>query len=74
MPYSHGEIVSRLHEWDAEILRTAFVSDGTYLQVLVREEVASELAEFNLDDDLLEVLQPEIEVAEESGAVETDRS
>lgn len=74
VPYSHGEIVSRLHEWDAEILRTAFVSDGTYLQVLVREEVASELAEFNLDDDLLEVLQPEIEAAEESGAVETDRS
>lgn len=74
IPYSHGEIVSRLHEWDAEILRTAFVSDGTYVQVLVREEAAPMLAEYNLDDELFEVLKPEIEVAEDSGAVETHRA
>ncbi|MBM7051280.1 GTPase HflX [Rothia sp. ZJ1223] len=73
VPYNHGEIVSRLHEWDAEILRTAFVSDGTYVQALVREEVASDLAEYVLDDDLLEVLQPEIEEAEVTGATETVR-
>lgn len=31
IPYSHGEIISRLHEWDAEIKSTDFVSDGTFV-------------------------------------------
>ena len=73
VPYSHGEIVSRLHQWDAEILRTAFVSDGTYVQALVRDEVASELSEFVLDDELFEILQLEIDEAVAAGAVETTR-
>ena len=55
VPYAHGEVVSRLHEWDAEILRTAFVSDGTYVQALVRDEVASELSDYVLDEELLEL-------------------
>ena len=67
-------MVSRLHEWDAEILRTAFVQDGTYVQALVREEVASDLTEYVLEEDLLEVLQPEIDEAIASGAVETQRA
>lgn len=74
IPYAHGEIVSRLHEWDAEILQTAFVSDGTFVRALVREEVASELQEYNLEEDLLEVLQPEIEAAQQAGAAETHRA
>ena len=63
-----------MHEWDAEILQTAFVSDGTFVRALVREEVASELQEYNLEEDLLEVLQPEIEAAQQAGAVETHRA
>ncbi|MCA1170134.1 GTPase HflX [Rothia kristinae] len=43
VPYTHGEVVSRLHEWDAEILSTAFEEDGTRMSVLVREETAPEL-------------------------------
>lgn len=74
IPYAHGEIVSRLHEWDAEILQTAFVSDGTFVRALVREEVASELQEYNLEEDLLEVLQPEIEATQQAGAAETHRA
>ncbi|MFW0179319.1 GTPase HflX [Rothia sp. P7208] len=70
IPYTHGEVVSRLHQWDAEILSTAFVSDGTYIQVLVREQLSSELAEYALDDELMEVLRPEIEQARQDGAVE----
>lgn len=73
VPYAHGEVVSRLHEWDAEILRTAFVSDGTYVQALVRDEVASELSDYVLDEELLEVLEPEIQEALDAGATETVR-
>nr|WP_247596584.1 GTPase HflX [Rothia terrae] len=73
VPYAHGEVVSRLHEWDAEILRTAFISDGTYVQALVRDEVASELSEYVLDEELLEVLEPEIQEALDAGATETVR-
>lgn len=73
VPYAHGEVVSRLHEWDAEILLTAFISDGTYVQALVRDEVASELSEYVLDEELLEVLEPEIQEALDAGATETVR-
>lgn len=73
IPYQKGEIVSRLHDWDAEILRTAFVSDGTYVQALVRDEVAAELSTYVLDEELLEILQPEIDEAIANGAVETNR-
>ena len=60
IPYSHGEIISRLHEWDAEIKSTDFVSDGTFVVALVREDVASELSEYVLEGDLLEVLEEEL--------------
>ena len=60
IPYSHGEIISRLHEWDAEIKSTDFVSDGTFVVALVREDVASDLAEYVLEGDLLEVLEEEL--------------
>ncbi|MFW0181359.1 GTPase HflX [Rothia sp. P5766] len=73
IPYAQGGVVSRLHEWDAEILRTAFVSDGTYVHALVRDQVASDLAGYALDADLLEILQPEIDQAIAAGAVETVR-
>ena len=63
IPYSHGEIISRLHEWDAEIKSTDFVSDGTFVVALVREDVASELSEYVLEGDLLEVLEEELEEA-----------
>ena len=60
IPYNHGEIISRLHEWDAEIKSTDFVSDGTFVTALVREDVASDLAEYVLEGDLLEVLEEEL--------------
>ncbi|MDN5639321.1 MAG: GTPase HflX [Actinomycetia bacterium] len=43
VPYTHGDVVSRLHEWDAEILATEFEEGGTRMSVLVREETAPEL-------------------------------
>ena len=60
IPYNHGEIISRLHEWDAEIKSTDFVSDGTFVVALVREDIASDLAEYVLEGDLLEVLEEEL--------------
>ena len=63
IPYNHGEIISRLHEWDAEIKSTDFVSDGTFVTALVREDVASDLAEYVLEGDLLEVLEEELAAA-----------
>ena len=72
IPYSHGEIISRLHEWDAEIKSTDFVSDGTFVVALVREDVASELSEYVLEGDLLEVLEEEL--AEAQALVEATAS
>ncbi|MCD1145120.1 GTPase HflX [Kocuria sp. LUK] len=46
VPYRRGDVVSRLHEWDAEILRTEHLAEGTHLLVKVRDELAAELAEF----------------------------
>ncbi|WDF34421.1 GTPase HflX [Arthrobacter agilis] len=43
VPYEHGEIVSRLHEEDAEILGLEHVDEGTRLEVMVREGLAAEL-------------------------------
>jgi GTP-binding protein HflX len=43
VPYSHGEVVSRLHEEDAEILGIEHVGEGTRLEVMVREGLAAEL-------------------------------
>ncbi|NHU85169.1 GTPase HflX [Kocuria sp. JC486] len=46
VPYSDGDVVSRLHGWDAEILRTEYLAEGTHLLVKVREDLAGELAPF----------------------------
>ncbi|PWF88886.1 GTPase HflX [Kocuria rosea] len=46
VPYQRGDVVSRLHDWDAEILRTEHLPEGTHLLVKVREDLAAELAEF----------------------------
>ncbi|HST72751.1 MULTISPECIES: GTPase HflX [Kocuria] len=46
VPYQRGDVVSRLHEWDAEILRTEHLAEGTHLLVKVREDLAAELSEF----------------------------
>lgn len=70
IPYNHGEVISRLHAWDAEIKSTAFVSDGTFVTALVREDVAAELSDYVIDGELLEVLELEIqESASEPEAV-----
>ena len=61
IPYNHGEVISRLHAWDAEIKSTAFVSDGTIVTALVREDVAAELSDYVIDGELLEVLELELQ-------------
>jgi GTP-binding protein HflX len=43
VPYEHGEIISRLHEEDAEILSLEHAGEGTLLEVMVREGLAAEL-------------------------------
>ena len=61
IPYNHGEVISRLHAWDAEMKSTAFVSDGTFVTALVREDVAAELSDYVIDGELLEVLELELQ-------------
>lgn len=61
IPYNHGEVISRLHAWDAEIKSTVFVSDGTLVTALVREDVAAELSDYVIDGELLEVLESELQ-------------
>lgn len=51
VPYSQGDIVSRLHAEDAEILSTEYLEEGTLLKVLVRRELVSELAEFQVQPE-----------------------
>jgi len=46
VPYDRGDVVSRLHEPDAEILSTEHVEQGTRLEVMVREGLAAELEPF----------------------------
>ena len=70
IPYNPGEVISRLHARDAEIKSTAFVSDGTFVTALVREDVAAELSDYVIDGELLEVLELELqESASEPEAV-----
>ncbi|GAA1149954.1 GTPase HflX [Nesterenkonia lutea] len=49
VPYAQGDIVSRLHAEDAEILSTEYLEEGTLLKVLVRRELVGDLAEFQVD-------------------------
>ncbi|WP_028279410.1 GTPase HflX [Arthrobacter sp. H5] len=46
VPYERGDVVSRLHNEDAEILSLEHVEDGTRLDVMVREGLAAELEPF----------------------------
>ncbi|MCT1601820.1 GTPase HflX [Kocuria sp. p3-SID1433] len=50
VPYTDGDIVSRLHGWDAEILRTEYLEEGTHLLVKVREDLAGELQRYIWQD------------------------
>lgn len=49
IPYVHGELVSRLHARDAEILRTEHTGEGTRLRVRVREGLLGELEPYRVD-------------------------
>jgi len=46
IPYDRGDVVSRLHSPDAEILSMRHGEDGTELEVMVREGLAAELDTF----------------------------
>jgi GTPase len=46
IPYDRGDVVSRLHSPDAEILSMDHGEEGTELEVMVREGLAAELEAF----------------------------
>lgn len=46
VPYDRGDVVSRLHSQDTEILSMDHVEEGTRLRVMVREGLAPELEPF----------------------------
>ena len=48
VPYAEGDVVSRLHGEDAEIRATDYVEQGTRLSVMVRPELAAELAQYQV--------------------------
>ena len=49
IPFTHGELVSRLHSPDAEILSETYEEGGTRLHVLVRPDVAGEIEAYRVD-------------------------
>ncbi|MDY6055109.1 GTPase HflX [Micrococcus sp.] len=49
VPFTDGQVVSRLHSEDAEILAEAYEEGGTRLSVLVREDIAEDLAPYRVD-------------------------
>ncbi|GAA4360639.1 GTPase HflX [Paeniglutamicibacter cryotolerans] len=49
IPYDRGEMVNRLHSTAAEILLTEHLETGTRFIVKVREGLASELEQFNIN-------------------------
>ena len=46
VPYTHGEVVSRLHAQDAEILSTEHTPEGTRLHVRGREDLVDDLERY----------------------------
>ncbi|WP_022872383.1 GTPase HflX [Nesterenkonia alba] len=48
VPYTEGDIVSRLHEADAEILSTEYQEQGTRLRVKVRAPLAADMAKYQV--------------------------
>ncbi|MCV7653871.1 GTPase HflX [Micrococcus luteus] len=51
IPFTRGELVSRLHSADAEILAEGYEEGGTRLSVLVRQDIAPDFAEFVVEAD-----------------------
>ncbi len=49
IPFTHGELVSRLHSPDAEILSESYEEGGTRMHVLVRPDVAGEIEDYRVD-------------------------
>lgn len=50
VPYADGDVVSRLHAEDAEILSTSYAEEGTRLSVKVRPALAAELVKYQVRD------------------------
>ncbi|GAA4829980.1 GTPase HflX [Garicola koreensis] len=50
VPYAEGEVVSRLHAQDAEILETSYQQQGTRLSVKVGPALAAELGRYQVED------------------------
>ncbi|MBA4103059.1 MAG: GTPase HflX, partial [Arthrobacter sp.] len=50
IPYDRGDLVSKLHESDAEIISVDHVEQGTRAVVMVREGFAAELEPFVSND------------------------
>ncbi len=48
VPYAEGDVVSRLHGEDVEILATSYDEEGTRLSVRVRPEMAGDLAQYQV--------------------------
>jgi GTP-binding protein HflX len=48
VPYERGDLISKLHETDAEIVALEHVEEGTHATVMVREGLAAELEPFVL--------------------------
>ncbi len=71
IPYDQGQLLSRLHEWDAEILETAYSPEGSYGRALVREELAAELALYSLDEHALQLAKAKIAQVQPEKAAET---
>lgn len=49
IPFTRGELVSRLHSEDAEILAEGYEEGGTRLSVLVRQDLAPEYEDYVVD-------------------------
>ncbi len=50
IPYSRGDLLSKLHESSSEIRSLEHTADGTVARVVVREEFAAELEPFVVND------------------------
>lgn len=48
VPFTDGQVVSRLHSVDAEILSETYEEGGTRLSVLVRQDVAADLEQYRV--------------------------
>lgn len=49
VPFTDGQVVSRLHSVDAEILSETYEETGTRLTVLVRRDIAADLEGYRVD-------------------------